>query len=80
MIIKSRLHSAWKGARLGGEGRGEKDTEGEREAEREHNPLGALLASLRLTIRDLRRAASQNNALCSERTDGRQWFSPADIF
>lgn len=30
VIIKSRLHSAWKGVRVGGEGRGEKDREGER--------------------------------------------------
>lgn len=29
VIIKSRLHSAWKGARVGGEGRGEKGREGE---------------------------------------------------
>lgn len=35
VIIKSRLHSAWKGARVGGEGRGEKDREREREAEKQ---------------------------------------------
>lgn len=31
VIIKSRLHSAWKGVRAGGEGRGEKEQERERE-------------------------------------------------
>lgn len=84
MIIKSRLHSAWKGVRVGGEGRGEKEQERERETEskreREHNSLGELLAGLGLIIRDLRRAVSQNNLLSFEWTEWRQWFSPADIF
>jgi len=35
VIIKSRLHSAWKGVRVGGEGRGEKEQERARERERE---------------------------------------------
>lgn len=65
-------------------GERERKTEREREAEskgeREHCSLGGLLASLGLIIGDLRRAASQNNTLSSEWTDGRQWFSPADIF
>lgn len=86
MIIKSRLHSAWKGVRVGGEGRGEKEQEREREREaeskreREHNSLAELLASLGLIIRDLRRAVSQNKPLSFEGTEWRQWFSPADIF
>lgn len=35
VIIKSRLHAAWKGVRVGGEGRGEKERETERERERQ---------------------------------------------
>lgn len=35
VIIKSRLHSAWKGVRVGGEGRGEKEQERERQKARE---------------------------------------------
>lgn len=34
VIIKSRLHSAWKGVRVGGEGRGEKEQERERERQK----------------------------------------------
>lgn len=86
MIIKSRLHSAWKGVRVGGEGRGgkererETETEAESKREREHNSLGESLARLGLIIRDLRRAVPQNNLLSFEWTEWRQWFSPADIF
>lgn len=73
VIIKSRLHSAWKGVRVGGEGRGEKEQERERETEskreREHNSLGESLASFGLIIRDLGRAVSQNHLLSSKRTE-----------
>lgn len=35
VIIKSRLHSAWKGVRVGGEGRGEKEQETETDRKQE---------------------------------------------
>lgn len=44
VIIKSRLHSAWKGVRVGGEGRGEQEREKAREKESAIRSVNCLQA------------------------------------